>query len=51
MKCLSHPLPSDVEPVYIFGTNFDVDFYNHVKLDAMAGHAKIYKLEDEGTDN
>ena len=45
---LSRPLTSYEDTVFIFGTNFDVNFYNHVKVDELHGFQFIFQSEDKG---
>ena len=45
---LSRPLESYMNAVFIFGTNFDVNFYNHVKVDELPGFQFIFDSEDSG---
>ena len=49
LKSLDRPLKNnDAKPVMLFGVNFDVDFMNQDKLDAMQGLPKIYRAVDSG---
>lgn len=48
MKFLSRPLSPNADPVYIFGTNLDIDVFNYDKLGAIPGPAKIYHAVDDG---
>ena len=45
---LNRPLPNYDDAVFIFGTNFDVNFYNHVKVDSLPGFQFICYSEDSG---
>ena len=44
----SKPLDDYSDAVYIFGTNFDVDFYNHVLLHEIPGFQITYSSKDSG---
>ena len=46
---LKRPLPADVcdKALYIFGTNFDVNFFNYDKLSKLPGNMKIYQSKDK----
>ena len=46
---LKRPLPADVpdKALYIFGTNFNVNFYNYDKLSMLPGNMKIYQAKDK----
>ena len=46
---LKRPLPADVcdKALYIFGTNFDVNFFNYDKLSKLPGNMKIYQAKDK----
>ena len=49
LKSLDRPIQNrDADPTMLFGVNFDVDFMNQEKLDAMPGLPKIYKAVDSG---
>ena len=50
MKSLQRPLPQDLQSkaIYIFGTNFDVNFHNYEKLSKLPGGMKIYNANDRG---
>ena len=45
---LKRPLPDDKkdDATYIFGTNFDVNFFNYDKLSKLPGNMKIYEAKD-----
>ena len=45
---LQRPLPDDKkdEATYIFGTNFDINFFNYDKLSKLPGNMKIYETKD-----
>ena len=46
---LKRPLPDDVcnKALYIFGTNFDVSFFNYDKLFKLPGNMKVYQAKDK----
>ncbi|KAL3841440.1 hypothetical protein ACJMK2_019590 [Sinanodonta woodiana] len=48
LKGMGEPLSGDEPIVRIFGTNFDVDYYNQLFLDSADGIQRIYKAKDEG---
>ena len=48
IKSLKRPLPRNLNPTYIFGTNFDCDFFNEYKLDKLRERARIYRAIDDG---
>ena len=50
MKSLQGPLPQDLQSkaIYIFGTNFDVNFHNCEQLSKLVGAMKIYNANDRG---
>ena len=48
ISSLSRPLSSYEDAVFIFGTNFDVNFYNHVKVDELHGFQFIFESQDKG---
>ena len=47
MESLSRPLQDDTDAVHIFGTNLDVDFYNHQQLAKLQGNQRIYQSTDK----
>ena len=47
MESLSRPLQDETDAVYIFGTNLDVDFYNHQQLAKLQGNQRIYQSTDK----
>ena len=49
MRRLKRPLIDDTDAVFIFGTNFEVDFFNHMKLDALPGNPVLFPSTDSGT--
>ena len=48
ISTLSRPLSSYKDVVFIFGTNFDVNFYNHVKVDELHGFQFIFESQGKG---
>ena len=50
LKSLQRPLPQYLQSkaIYIFGTNFDVNFYNYEQLSKLPGFMKLYGSEDRG---
>ena len=46
---LKKPLAEDMKPLYIFGTNYDVDFFNYMMLDKVNGQEQIFTSDDSGT--
>ena len=44
MKSLKHPIAQNDSTVHIFGTNFNVDMFNHDVLDKMQGTMKICEV-------
>ena len=54
IRGLSRPLPRTMMPTYIFGTNFDCDFFNDYKLEKHergGAKAKIFRAFDDGPNN
>ena len=45
---LKRPLAVNTEPLYIFGTNNDVDFFNQMTLSKLNGHEYLFSAEDVG---
>ena len=39
---LQKPIPHTDDTVFIFGTNFDVDFFNHQKLEQLPGAMSVF---------
>ena len=48
IKRLKRRLQPGFDPVYIFGTNVDVNFWNHVQLDNVPDDTKTYTAVDTG---
>ena len=48
LRSLDRPIAAQEEPTMLFGTNFDVDFWNQEKVDAMPGEARHYRSQDTG---
>lgn len=48
LKSLGRPLPSTIKPVFIFGTNFDVSYYNMEQLQQLPGPLHTCKSIDDG---
>ena len=48
MKELERPLPPDANPVYLYGTNFEVDLHNHNKLTLQPGELRQFRSIDTG---
>ena len=46
---LKRPLSADVhdKTLFIFGTNFDVSFFNYDKLSKLPGNMKVYQAKDK----
>ena len=51
MSSLQRDLANFTEPVYIFGTNYDVDFFNNMKLEVLRTDDVLYTSEDIGNLN
>ena len=49
LSSLSRPIDPNLKPLYIFGTNYDVDFFNYMTLDTLPGEEHLYTAEDNGT--
>ena len=47
MEKLSRPLQDPTDAVHIFGTNLDVDFYNHQQLALVPGNQRIHQSTDK----
>ena len=45
---LKRPIDDDNDNLHIFGTNYEVDFYNYMKLQQMAGVEQLFTSEDCG---
>ena len=48
LRSLKRPIPHSDNTVFIYGTNFDVDFYNYDQLQKLNGIMYIYKSNDKG---
>ena len=48
LKSLDRPLPDTVTPTLLFGTRFDVNYINQMKIEDMQGQAVFFKAKDEG---
>ena len=48
LKSLDRPLPENINVTCLYGTNFDVNYINHEKLEDMAGEELVFKAKDEG---
>ena len=48
IKSLKRPLPRNLYPTSIFGTNFDCDFFNDYKLDKLGGKSRLFRSLDDG---
>ena len=48
MKSLSRPIPIKESTVHMFGTNFDIDMYNHDHLHQLNNQMHIFHSEDIG---
>ena len=48
MMTLKRPLTTQVQPLFIFGTNYDVDFFNHMKLQQIQSQEFLFTAEDTG---
>ncbi|CAC5359816.1 PIF1 [Mytilus coruscus] len=51
LKSLDLPLPANTKITSLYGTNFDVNFINHEKLEDLAGEEFVFKAKDEGLFN
>jgi len=40
--------PENINVTCLYGTNFDVNYINHEKLEDMAGEELVFKAKDEG---
>ena len=45
---LQRPLDPSLKPLFIFGTNYDVDFFNYMTLDQLHGKEFLFTAEDNG---
>ena len=45
---LQRPIPKTDKTVFTYGTNFDVDFFNHSKLSAMPWLLQVFQSKDKG---
>ena len=48
MQSLKRPINTTEKTVYIFGTNYDVDFFNHMKLQQIESPDVLFTAEDVG---
>ena len=48
MKSLCQQIPITDHTVHIFGTNFDVDMYNHDRLYQLQGDMLLLRSKDKG---
>ena len=48
MCSLKKDLTTHFQPLYIFGTNYDVEFFNHMKLQQLQGQDILFTSEDNG---
>ncbi|VDI08317.1 Hypothetical predicted protein [Mytilus galloprovincialis] len=48
LQSLDRPLPDIIKITSLYGTNFDVNFINHEKLEELAGEEFVFKAKDEG---
>ena len=48
LRKLQKPIPHTDDTVFIFGTNFDVDFFNHQKLEQLPGAMSVLNSKDKG---
>ena len=48
LKSLRHAIPLQDHTVHIFGTNFNVDMYNHDCLHKLPGELRIFRSSDKG---
>ena len=48
MRSLKRPIVNSVNPVYIFGTNFEVDFFNPMTLAQLPGDEHVFDAKDNG---
>ena len=46
IRSLQRPIPKNDKTVFIYGTNFDLDFFNHTKLTSMPGLMQVFQSED-----
>ena len=45
---LKRPIDPSLNPIYIFGTNYDVDFFNYMTLEKLPGNEHLFTSEDNG---
>ena len=45
---LKRPIHDDKESLHIFGTNYEVDFFNYMKIQELAGVEELFTAEDCG---
>ena len=48
MDSLRRDITPSTETVYLFGTNFDVNYYNVMKLDELQGERMVYSSKNSG---
>ena len=48
MRSLKRPLVSQAKPVHIFGTNYEVDFFNVMTLLNLQGNERVFTAHDTG---
>ena len=48
LKSLNRPIVTDKNTEYIFGTRFDIDMFNHDKLQEIQGDMWILRCTDKG---
>lgn len=48
MMSLKRPIAPHEDEVYIFGKNFDVNYYNHVRVEQLDVQHSVLKAEDSG---
>ena len=48
LKSLNRPLPPYINPIYIYGTNVDVNFHNEYELAKLPTNPTVYRANDVG---
>ena len=48
LLALNRPIDPNLDALYIFGTNYDVDFFNFMKLEDLQGPEHLFTSEDSG---
>jgi len=50
LQSLERPLPNSVAAIHLFGTNFEVDYFNVKSLQNAQGDERLYEATDAGSD-